>query len=115
MKGNIFLIIIALVIAALAGYGFYAANSGEQYVFLIAGGAGIKFASTLAGLIGLSTDGRAGGMNIKALSLIFFVLFLVSNLVFSFTAVKPAPYIIVNGILLLVYAAGFYGIVKSGM
>ena len=66
-----------------------------------------------AGILAVSTKGRAGGINIKALSSIFFVVFLISNLVFTFTTIKLVPYIIINGILLLIYAVSTYGIIKS--
>lgn len=56
-----------------------------------------------AGILAVSTKGRAGGINIQALSSIFFVVFLISNLVFTFTKIKLAPYIIINGLLLLIY------------
>ncbi|MCR5219283.1 hypothetical protein [Treponema sp.] len=75
--------------------------------------AGITSALTLAGIFGISTKGRTGGINIQALSSIFFVLFLICNLVFAFTAVKLALYVIINGILLLIYAVSTYGIIKS--
>lgn len=114
MKGNFFLIIIAVLISALGGYGFFAANSAEQYVLLLSIGSGICFAVTLIGLLGIKTEAKSGGANIKALSAIFVVLFLISNLIFSFIAIKVAPYIIINGILLLIYAICVYGIVKSG-
>ena len=66
-----------------------------------------------AGILAVSTKGRAGGINIQALSSIFFVVFLISNLVFTFTTIKLVPYIIINGILLLIYAVSTYGIIKS--
>ena len=39
--------------------------------------------------------------------------FLICNLVFAFTAVKLAPYVIINGILLIIYTIGMYGIIKT--
>ena len=60
-------------------------------------------ALSLIGIMAVSTKRRAGGINIKALSSIFFVFFLISNLVFTFTTIKLAPYIIINGLLLLIY------------
>lgn len=75
--------------------------------------AGITSALTLTGIFGISTKGRTGGINITALSVIFFVLFLICNLVFAFTAVKVAPYVIINGILLIIYTIQIYGIIKK--
>ncbi|MEE1212728.1 MAG: hypothetical protein UHO11_09560 [Treponema sp.] len=113
MKCNIFLTVASVLIAALIGYGFYAANSTEHLVWLLCSGAGITSALTLTGIFGISTKGRTGGINITALSSIFFVVFLISNLVFTFTKMKLAPYVIINGILLLIYAVSTYGIIKS--
>ena len=113
MKFNVFLSVIAVLLAGLIGYGFYAANSGEKFVWLITFGSGICMALSLIGILAVSTEGRAGGINIKALSSIFFVLFLISNLVFTFTTIKLAPYVIINGIMLLIYAVSIYGIIKS--
>ena len=104
MKCNIFLTVASVLIAALIGYGFYAANSSESFVWLLCSGAGITSVLTLTG---------TGGINITALSSIFFVLFLICNLVFAFTAVKVAPYVIINGILLIIYTIGMYGIIKT--
>ena len=113
MKCNIFLTVASVLIAALIGYGFYAANSSESFVWIITFGSGICMALSLIGILAVSTKGRAGGINIKALSSIFFVVFLISNLVFTFTKIKLAPYVIINGILLLIYAVSTYGIIKS--
>ena len=114
MKCNVFLTIIAILLAVLIGYGFYAANKTETYVLLLTVGSGLLSALTLVGSMGISTIGRTGGANIKVLSGIFFILFIISNLVFAFTAIKIAPYIIVNGMLGLIYATIVYKIIKTG-
>lgn len=113
MKFNVFLTIASVLIAALIAYGFYAANEGEHLVMLLAAGSGISLAISLTGVLGISTKGRTGGANIKALSLIFFMLFFVSHLIFGFTAVKVAPYVIINGIIFIIYSICVYGIIKS--
>ena len=113
MKPNIFLIIVSVLIAALSGYGFYAANSGENFCILLSLGSGLTFATTLIGTLGIRPKERAGNVNFKIVSAIFFVLFLISNLLFGFIGMKLAPYIIVNGIILLIYAIIEYGIIKS--
>lgn len=113
MKFNVFLTITAILVAGLIGYGFYSANAEEQFVWLLSCGSGISLGISLIGFLGISTQGKAGGANIKVLSSIFFILFLISNIVFSFTAIKVAPYIIINGILLIIYAIGTYEIIKS--
>ena len=47
MKCNVFLTIIAILLAALIGYGFYAANKTETYVLLLTVGSGLLSALTL--------------------------------------------------------------------
>ena len=52
-----------------------------------------------AGILAVSTKGRAGGINIQALSSIFFVVFFIFFLVFTFTKINFGSYIIINGLL----------------
>lgn len=59
------------------------------------------------------TDAGRGTVNFKIVSATIFILLLISHLIFGFTAVRPAPYVIINGILILIYAIIEYGIVKS--
>ncbi len=107
MKINWILAIISLGIAALAWYGFYA---GTENLFLTFGGGGFLFL-TLFGLLAVSF-GR-GSANIKALSLVFFVISLVEHLLFACKGFKQAPYIVITGILFLLYLLSFYGIAKT--
>jgi hypothetical protein len=113
MKANVFLIIVSLLISALCGYGFYAANSSETFCLLLAFGSGICLGITLIGTLGIKVESRTGNVNFRVVSAIFFVLFLISNLIFSFAGVKVAPYIVINGILFLIYSIIEYGIVKT--
>jgi hypothetical protein len=52
-------------------------------------------------------------VNIKVASALFFVLLLVEHLIFSFTAVKLTPYVVITGMLLLVYVVVCYGLTKA--
>lgn len=113
MKGNIFLTVTAILISVLAGYGFFAANSGEPYTLLLSVGSGLCLAISLVGTFGVKIEEKSANINFKVVSAIFFVLFLITNLIFGFVGVKIAPYIIINGILLLIYAIIEYGIVKN--
>ncbi len=113
MKPNIVLIIISVLIAALIGYGFYAANSGETNVLLLTFGSGICLALALTGALGIKFERAEAKVTIAVTSGIFFIVFLISNLIFAFTKVVPAPYIIVNGILLLMYILICYGLSKA--
>lgn len=113
MKTNYLLIVIAVLISALIGYGFYAANGGEVNQLLIAFGSGISFAITLSTLLGIGFERSEQTVNVKVVSVIFTILLLISNLIFGFTKVATAAYVIVNGILLLIFILITYGIVKA--
>jgi hypothetical protein len=112
MKVNPVLLIMAIAISALAAYGFYAGNDEETYRLLIAFGAGLSMAASLGGLLAFSAEGRGGSLNIKIVSMLFFLALLVEHLIFSFTKIQIAPYIIITGILLLVYVLTAYAIMR---
>ena len=107
MKIHWILILISLGIAVLVGYGFYA---GTSNLFLTFGGGGVLFL-TLFGFFAVSF-GR-GSANLKVLSAIFFVISLIEHLIFAFAGFKQAAYIIITGILFLLYLMIFYAIAKT--
>jgi hypothetical protein len=115
MRVNIIMLIIAFAIAALAGYGFYVANGAAADIPLAnALGGGIALFVTLAGAIAVGTKNGSGStLNIRLLSGIFFVVMLVEQLIFSFVPFRRPPYIIVTGVLLLVYGLIAYAIGKA--
>ncbi|MCR4734527.1 MAG: hypothetical protein K5829_05950 [Treponema sp.] len=113
MKPNIFLIILSVLISALAGYGFYAANPDEAFRLLLTIGSALCLAVTLTGTLGIKFESKSGNINFRLVSLIFFIIFLISNIIFGIAGVKQAPYIIINGIFLLIYAIVEYGIIRA--
>jgi hypothetical protein len=113
MKVNPILLIIAIALAALVAYGFYAGNDKEAYRLLIAFGAGLSMSASLGTLLAFSVADRGGSLNIKIVSLLFFLALLVEHLIFSFTKIRVAPYIIITGILLFVYALIAYAIMRA--
>ncbi|MDR0583863.1 MAG: hypothetical protein LBG57_05870 [Treponema sp.] len=115
MRINVVTLAVALALAALAGYGFYVANGAEGDVPLAnALGGGIALFVTLAGAIALGTkEDKGGGPNIRIASFVFFGVILIEQIVFCFVSFSMAPYIIVTGVLLLVYVLIAYGIGKA--
>ena len=84
MKVNLVFLVIALAIAGLIGYAFYSANKGEANCVLLAIGSGCMIAASLS-----------------------------SNIIFGFTGVSVPAYIIVNGLLLLVYILIVYSLYRA--
>lgn len=107
MKMNWVLVLLVGAIATLLGYGFYA---GTENIFM-ALGSGILFFLTLSGTFSISF-GR-GSANVKVLSFVFFILSFIEQLIFGFVGFRKAPYIIISGILILVYVMIFYAVVKT--
>jgi hypothetical protein len=113
MKVNWFLFCIAFAIAGLIAYGFFAGNIDSQYRIVIVSGAFLSCFVPLAGMLALKLDVR-GGLNLRLLSLLFVIGALVVNIVFNLGSIfSLTPYIIVMGILLLLYTLAMYGLVKA--
>lgn len=112
MKINVVMLLIAIAISALSAFGFYSGNSNETYRLLITLGSGISLFVTLSGVLAFSSP-HGGSANIKIVSAIFFIIILVEQLIFSFVNISLAPYIIVTGILLLLYFLICYAITRA--
>lgn len=112
MKINIIPTIICLAISGLFGYGFYNFYNGESKEVL-SSGSFVLLALTLIFTIGVNFELPRTTTNIKTVSGLFFIVFLISNLIFSFYSFKTPLYVITNGILLMTYALIIYSIGKA--
>jgi hypothetical protein len=115
MKVNPVFFFLFLAIAVLAGYGFFSWNSGETLQLLITIGAGLTVFITIGSTIAIKSAGGRGSIgNIRALSIVFLIIFAVSNVIFSLiTLITPTAYIVTNGILLIVYILIVYSISRA--
>lgn len=108
MKTNIFLTVLSIMIAALVGYLAFNIANGDENGAICGICSGICFAATLIPLMGLQYETGRLGVNIRVLSLVFFVIFLISHFCFAALGVKMPYYIILNGIILIIYLFIFY-------
>ena len=108
MKANIFLIISSIGLAALFGILAYHVAGDDPNDVACGIGSTICFATTLIPLMGLKYTITKLGISIRVLSLLFFLAMLVSNFCFAGFGVNLPYYIIVNGILLLIFLAIVY-------
>jgi len=113
MKLNVVLTLISITLAGLAAFGFYTANENDTYRLLITIGSGITLLVTLGGLLALSSDNRGTIMNIRVVSGLFFLIFLIEHIVFSFTGVKYTLYIIITGSLMALYVLICYMTIRA--
>ena len=93
------------MLSALIGYLAFIVAVGDENDAICGIGSGICFAATLVPVMGLQYESGKLGVNIRVYSSIFFVIFVISN--FCFAGFGP-HYIIVNGIMLMIYLAIFY-------
>ena len=110
MKFNIVTLLIALCLAALGGYTLFYVNTAETDIPLAnAIGGGLALFITLTGAISVSSrSGKGPTFNIRVISIIFFAVVLVQQIIFCFVPFSITPYIIITGILLLVYVLIVY-------
>ena len=112
MKIDFIKTIIAIAVSALIAYGFFVFNTSPNkdlqtigsFIFLI---------TTLTFTIGVSFYLPRTTSLIRTVSVIFFIIALLVNIAFSFIDFKEATYIILNGILFLIYGLISYSIGKA--
>ena len=110
MKINIFLSSISIVLACLFGILAFNIAEGNENDTICGVGSGVCFVTTLIPMMGLQYESTRQGTNIRILSSVFFVIFLISHFCFAIFGVKMPFYIISNGILLIIYLAIYYKI-----
>ena len=112
MNFNIVKTIISISISGLIAYGLYSFHS-EKNREVLAIGSFISFAITLLFSLAITFKFPRTTTLIRTVSFIFFFLALVSNQIFYFTSFNQDAYIIINGILLLIYALIIYTVQKA--
>jgi hypothetical protein len=112
MKVNFVQTIIAIAVSLLIAYGLFSFHDSENKILLSAGSF-LFLAVTLIFTIGTSFELPRTTTNVRVVSSIFFVVALISNLVFTFLKFSVPSYIIINGILLLVFILITYSINKA--
>ena len=93
-------------------YGFYNFNHSENKILLSVGGF-LFLALTLVFTIGANFDLPRTTINIRTVSAVFFIVSLASNVTFSFFSFSTPNYVIINGILLMIYALIVYSISRA--
>ncbi len=109
MKLNLVPMIIVLAISSLISYGFYnfQSNSNKEIVSI---SSFLLLALTLVFTTSIKFDLPRTATNIKTTSVLFFVISIICNLIFSLISFSIPIYIIVNGIILMVYILILYSI-----
>ena len=110
MKLKAFPLALSIALAGLLGYFIYYITKSADYDLLWGVGATICFAITAIPILGIQYESARQGLNLKILSGIFFIIFVISHICFARLGADVAYYIIVNGCLMIAYLALFYKI-----
>jgi len=94
--------LIAVMLGALLTYGIVAidANTMKGTTGI---GAFVFLSCTLTSALGITFEQVRTGINVRIVSLVFFAVALVTNLVFALLALSNTSYVITCGVLFLLY------------
>jgi hypothetical protein len=113
MKVNVFFFGIGIVMALLLAYWAFSIAEGQANDKICGIGSAICFMGTLIPMLGIGHDSSRISVNLRILSAVFFLIFLVSHFCLAIFGVRMPYYVIVNALLLLVFIAIYYGIGKK--
>ena len=111
MKINFVQTIIAIAVSLLIAYGLYSFHDSENKI-LLSVGSFVFLATALVMTIGTSFELPRTTANIRVVSGIFFAIAMITNLIFTFINFSVPSYVIINGVLLLVFILIAYSINK---
>ena len=108
MRMNIFMTIACIVMAGLLSYWIYDIANGRENDILCGILSSVCLLATLIPMVGLQYENSRIGVNIRVISSVFFLILLIGNLLFAFFGIIMPTYVIVIGLILVVYLAVLY-------
>ena len=99
---------IAVVLSAIFAYLTYTIAEGNENDVVCGIVSLLCFAPTLLSAMALRTDSSRLNVNIKIMAVVFFIVFLISNIAFAATTVAMPYYAIIHALLLTIYVAIMY-------
>lgn len=112
MKIDFIKTVISLAISALIAYGFFSFHHSENSQILIWTSFIELFLSSFF-VLGLRFGLNRTTTNVRVVSLIFFLVFLATNIVFSFFPFSKQLFIIINGLIVLTGVLIVYSLFKA--
>ena len=113
MKVKVVPTIIALGISVLLAYALYEICHTEGKEIMLAIGGGICLFLTLATSLGVRFEQSRTSANTAVIGVVFFVAMAISNALFAYLHFETHTYIIVNGILMLLFLLIVYLVAKE--
>ena len=113
MKINVFLSIIILVLSCLFGFWVYSIAEPDANATLAGVLSTICFALPLITGFSMSYNTSAAIVNVRMLSFALFLLMLILHFYYANTGISMPSYVLINGIIVCIYLAIIYAILKS--
>ena len=109
MKINTVLSIISVLLSAVLTYLVYSlTNDSEEHIALLCVMSFVGFCSTLTMGIATTADTTGSSVNIKLVSFISAAIILIANVIFALVGVNQNALIIVDALVLIVFALLVY-------
>ena len=112
MKLNFVQAIIAIAISTLISYGFYIFNESENNI-IFSLGSFVIFSTSLIFFLGTDFELPRTTTNVRVVSVIYFIVAMISSLIFTFINFTVPSFVITNAIMLLVYILIIFSIYKA--
>lgn len=112
MKINPFLTIIALLLAALVAFALYSYCKSEELRWMITLLGGVSIFLTWAGTLAISLPEKSRNVNFKVLGSLVAIIMTAMQIIFTFSAVTLPTYVLVTGIVTLLWLAIAYALAK---
>jgi hypothetical protein len=112
MKVNVLQTVMAIAISGLIAYGCYCINNNKgREILSLFSFTYLAFTSVVA--VGVDFEQTRSTINIKVLAGTFFIVGIITNLLFSFFKIVIPLYLIVNGLLLFTFILLSYSIHRT--
>ena len=115
MKLDVVKSLIAVAISALLAYACYEICNYEHVRWVIAVGAFVTIGAPMMLALGVSSQQERSSVMLKTLSWFFLLIEIVSNAIFVFLDFSIPVYIIVNGLILLMFLLIYKSIYRTKM
>lgn len=110
MKVNVVLTVLSVVISLLLGYAVYSVAGIDPKALLAGICSAACFMCTLIPAFGIRYETMGMSVNLRVLSMVAFVVMLISHFSFAAILIKMPYYIIVNGLIICIYFGVAYSI-----
>ena len=115
MKIDFVKTLIAICISALLAYGCYELCSYENLQWVITVGAFLTFGVSFTFALGISSEQERSTTMLKALAWVAVIAELIVNGIFAFLEFSIPIYIIINGLILLIFTLIYNSIYRTKM